>query len=360
LFENLGARLMLLRPYRCWSCDYRHYGYLFLRKNHGRRAYASTSATLLFQIPKSIPVLPLLLLVPWALASTGSDLMLLGLTLSNPPRETARMLEIPPSAQPRPQALPQARMVSTVILASAPRWQVEPSTSFQDKPEGQPELAPSRPAPAEQVALGTVNSTGEVMLNGARVPQLATIYADDTVGTGPDGNAVIKIQGKGDIEVNLETLIKFPNSPQYLAQLEHGQISFRLIGQVKGFQVRVGNFVVVPDPGSPETIANISRDASGLTRVRAVQGSVGIIELEGPRTTFIRSGQEVSISPDGSIIGGGAPSQPSPVAPMLAKTGGGHTGIILLGVGAAGAAGAAAALASGGGTSSPSVSPFTP
>jgi hypothetical protein len=205
-----------------------------------------------------------------------------------------------------------------------------------------------------------VNSTGEVVLNGARVPQLATIYADDTVGTGPDGNAVIKIQGKGDIEVNPETLIKFPNSPQYVAQLEHGQITFRSIGEVKGFQVRVGNFVVVPDPGSPETIAGVSRDADGLTRVKAVQGSVGIIELEGPRTTFIRSGQEVSISSDGSFIGGGAPSQLSPVSPKVASSGGGHGTIILLGVGAAGAAGAAAALAGGGSTSSPSVSPFTP
>ena len=358
LFENLGARLMLLRPYRCWSCGYRYYGYLFLRKNHGSRAYASTSLTLLFQIPKAITLLPLLLFVPWALASTGSNLMLLGLTLSAPPSETARMPAISPSAQPRPQALPQARVVSTMILANAPPWQVQPPTSAQDKPAGKPELSPSRSAPAEQEALGTVNSTGEVALNGARVPQLATIYTDDSIATGADGNAVIKLQGKGDIQVYPETLIKLPNSPQYLAQLEHGQISFRPLGQVKGFQVRVGNFVIVPDPGSPETTANVERDAGGLTRVKAVQGSVSINELEGSRTTFIRSGQEVSISSDGSIIGGGAPSQPSPVTPNSAKSGGGHGTVILLGVGAAGAVGVAVALSSGGST--PSVSPFTP
>ncbi len=358
LYEHIVVRLMLLRPYRCWSCDYRHYGYLFLRKNHGTRSYASTSATLLRQIPKTIPLLPLLLFVPWALASTGSDLMLLGLTLTAPASVTASMPENSPSPQPGPQALPKARVLSMIIPADAPPWRSEPSTSPQDKPAGKPELSPSRPAPAVQVALGTVSSTGEVMLNGARVPQLATIYADDTIGTGADGNAVIKLQGKGDIQVYPETQIKLPNSPRYLAQLEHGQISFRPLGQVKGFQVRVGNFVIVPDPGSPETTANVERDAGGLTRVKAVQGSVGIIELEGPRTSFIRGGQEMSFTADGGIVGGGAPSQPSPVTPKSARTGDGHSTKILLGVGAAGAAGAAVALAGGGST--PSVSPFTP
>ena len=82
LYEHIVVRLMLLRPYRCWSCDHRHYAYLFLRKNQGTHAYASTPATLLRQIPKMIPLLPLLLFVPWALASTGSDLMLMGLTFS--------------------------------------------------------------------------------------------------------------------------------------------------------------------------------------------------------------------------------------------------------------------------------------
>ena len=353
LFEHLVLRLMLLRPYRCWSCDCRHYGYLFLRKHLGSRLYASTSTTLLRQIPKPIPLLPLLFFVPWILASTGSNLMLRGLTLFTPTRVTASVPDISPSAQPGPQA----RVLSKMILADAPPWRVEPSISAQEKPAGEPEPSPSRSAPAEQEALGTVNSTGEVVLNGARVPQLATIYADDTIGTGADGNAVIKLQGKGDIQVYPETLIKFPNSPQYLAQLEHGQISFRPLGQVKGFQVRVGNFVIVPDPESPETTANVERDAGGLTRVKAVQGSVGIIELEGSRTSFIQSGQEVSISSDGSIVGS-APPQPSPVTPKSAKTGGGHGTMILLGVGAAGAAGAVAALSGGGST--PSISPFVP
>lgn len=357
LFEHLVLRLMLLRPYRCWSCDRRHHGYLFLRNDLGSCVYASTSATLLRQIPKAIPLLPLLFLVPWILASTGSNLMLLGLTLFAPTRVTASVPEISPSAQPGPQALPQARVLSKMILADAPPWRVEQSTSAQDKPAGEPELSPSRPAPAEQEALGSVSSTGEVVLNGARVPQLATIYADDTIGTGPEGNAIIKLQGKGDIQVYPETLIKFPNSPRYLAQLEHGHISFRTLRQVKEFQVRVGNFVIVPDPESPETTANVERDASGLTRVKAVQGSVGIIELEGSRTSFIQSGQEVSVSSDGSI-GGSAPPQPSPVTPESAKTGGGHGTMILLGVGAAGAVGAGVALSSGGST--PSISPFAP
>jgi len=359
LFENLGARLLLLRPYRCWSCDYRYYGYLFLRKNHGSHAYASTSATLLFQIPKTIPLLPLLLLVPWALASTGSDLMLLGLTLSGPAHVTTSEPEIAPSARPERQPLSQDRSLGRIVLASAQPWAVGRPPSAQDTPAGKPELAPSRPAPAGQVALGTVNSTGEVMLNGARVPQLATIYADDTLGTGADGNAVIKVQGKGDIQVYPETLIKLPNSPQYLAQLDHGKIGFRPLQQAQGFQVRVGNFVVIPDPGSPGTAAIVERDAGGSTRVIAVQGSVGVLELEGPRTTFIRGGQEVSISSDG-IMGGGAPPQPTPATTMSAETGGGHGKIILVGVVVAAAAGAAVALSGGSSTPSPFLSPSTP
>ena len=351
-FEYLVLPLMLLRPYRCWCCERRHYGYLFLRKPLGSRVYASTSIALLRQIPNPIPLLALLFLVPWIVASTGSDMMLMGLTLLTPTRVTASVPKASPSAEPGPQ-------LSRMILADAPPWEVGQSTPAQEKPAGEPELSPSLPAPADQEALGSVSSTGEVVLNGARVPQLTTIYADDTIGTGADGNAVVKLQGKGEMQVYPETLIKCPNSPRYFAQLEQGQISFRPLGQAKGFQVRVGNFVIIPDPQSSETTANVERDAGGLTRVKAIQGSVGIIELEGSRATFVRSGQEVTISPDGSIVGA-APPQPSPATLRSAKTGGGHGTMILVGVGAAGGVGAAVALSSSGGTPSPSVSPFTP
>jgi hypothetical protein len=205
--------------------------------------------------------------------------------------------------------------------------------------------------------LGTVTSTGEVALNGARVLQLATIYADDTVETGANGNAALKLQGKGEIWVHPGTLVKFPDSPRYLAQLEHGQVSLRPLPDGKGFHLRVGNYVIVPDPDIPETAAIVGTGAGNRVHVKAVQGSVRIIDLDGTWIAHLQNGQERSFVSDRNFAGGTS-SHPSTATPELAKSGGGRTGLILLGVGAAGAAGAAVGLS--GGDSTPSVSPFTP
>jgi len=350
--EDALLRALFIRPFRCQCCYRRHYGFAFLSKNPGTRTYKSGFASLLQMLPQPAPLAAGLLAVLLILGSSGSKLMslglanLAGLAASEPSPDVARA-GLPTAAAP-----PRAWLTRVAGREFPPQREVRQLPLSRINAEMAAVSLVSPPADPQQEALGSVRATGEVVLNGSAVPQMATIFSGDTLRTGADGNAAVEIQGNGTVQVSPQSLLKFTKSPRYMAELSYGHITSRSLRGAANFQVRAGNFIVVPDPERPEMTAEIVRAPDGAIRVKAVQGSVGIIELEGAQATFIRNGDEVSITADGKIETN-APSQASlPPSPQAAG-GGGHTALIGLGLGAAAAAGVGIALASGGGESNP-------
>lgn len=350
--EDALLRAVSLRPYRCQSCSRRHYGFAFLLKNPGTRVYQSGFASLLQTLPQPAPLAPTILAILLLLGSSGSQLMSLGLASFADIAASASSAKVTEAASPTSVTPPHARHAQTMAREFAPPPEIRSLRLGWTGPEQAAVSPVSFPAVPQQEALGSVRATGEVVLNGSPVPQMATIFSGDTLRTGGDGNAAVEIKGNGTLQVSPQSLLRFTKSPRYIAELSYGHITSRSLRDAPNFQLRAGNFIVVPDPERPEMTAEIVRTPDGAIRVKAVQGSVGIIELEGAQATFIRNGGEVAISADGQILTG-APSSTTPPLPPHMAGGGGHTALIGLGLGGGAAAAAGIALASSGGKSNP-------
>jgi len=216
-----------------------------------------------------------------------------------------------------------------------------------------------------QQPLGSLSAIGEVYVNEAHVSGEVTIFVGDSLRTGADGAASLTVSGRGMLIVASRTEVSFAPSPRYFAELRHGVAEFRTLIGATNFELRTGNFIVVP-ASEPEAAADIERAPDGTTKMTCTKGSIGVISLEGPESIFLRPGEGATISPDGRLSTtapqapapqpGRAPSETPPPPPPLQKKK--HTGLIILGLVGGGVAGAAAALASRGGK--PAVSSSTP
>jgi len=105
--------------------------------------------------------------------------------------------------------------------------------------------------------------------------------------------------------------------------------------------LRVEKFVLVSSIREQSATTKIEGAANGSFLVASLEGSVGVLTVEGKSGQFLQAGQSVSISA-GEII--------SPLSPA-AKTAGLslHSGWLYLGLAGAAAAAGAAGLAHGGG-----------
>jgi len=209
--------------------------------------------------------------------------------------------------------------------------------------------------------VGSLRASGEVWVNEVRVPETATIYPGDVVRTGLGGSAGLEVPNKGTILIYPQTQISF-NPSGYFANLTEGTVSLKTTGPVTDFQIQISQFVVIPESDVENVAAEIERAADGSARVKALGGSVGIIDLDGTQTVFISTGEEVAISPDGVLTRVGA--APQPPAPAMPQPAGPEVRTIptrwLYLAGAGGGAAVAVALAAGGNSGSPALSPSIP
>jgi len=213
-------------------------------------------------------------------------------------------------------------------------------------------LVASAPAGAAQVAdrqaVAVVRPAGEVFVNQTRITGEQTLFANDTVQTGATGSAGIAVAGRAALTLEPGSRAAFSASPQYFVSLEEGRLSLRALAGARNFQVRVGRFVVVSSPEA-ESALQIERASDGAARVVCTTGWAAVIELDGPATVALKSGQAATISSQGELkMAAPSPTAaPAPAATPTAPTAkkkGGHTAAVLVAVAGGGAAAAAVAL----------------
>jgi len=212
--------------------------------------------------------------------------------------------------------------------------------------------------------LGSLSTVGEVRVNDSQAPAESTIFSGDTVHTGQDGTATFTTSGKGSLKIFPGSLVGFPGNPQYVADLKSGMVVMSSLSGSTGISLRVGNHVVIGVTAGEQSTSKIEAALDGSFLISCLDGSVGVIPLEGPNGLFIQAGQFVRISPGGDLAAVEKPAAaPVPAStPPVAPAGGtttastSHLGWILLAVGGGAGAAIAAAKAGGGGGSSP-VSP---
>ncbi len=219
----------------------------------------------------------------------------------------------------------------------------------------------------QKTALGAVQTTGQVTVNGAAVHGTQSVFPGDAIQTGPDGAASLSISDIGTFTLAANSSVSFPAS-HFLATLTRGTIGMHASQGAKNIEVQFGNYLVfVPDYES-EATATITVAADGSARAECRSGSVGVTQIQGAASVFLKEGQAVNVSASGelgSIEGAGATSQApsaSTAPPVSAPAGNvapkkSHAALIaiVVGGGAAAAAGAALAARHSSSTSSPSV-----
>jgi hypothetical protein len=215
----------------------------------------------------------------------------------------------------------------------------------------------SLPQEPERKPLGVLSTVGEVYVNESRAPSESTVFPGDKLRTGESGAATFTVSGRGSLKISPKTRLSFVDDTRYLAVLDQGTVVMSVFGEAAKFEMRTGEFVVIPGPEAPEAISQIERSADGSSRVFCKTGAVGVVALETAEGVFLRPDQSVAISAEGRLQAVNTPPT-TPSAPTTSSGTGkkSHTGWIVLGVAAGGGGVAAAVLASRGkSTVSPSV-----
>jgi hypothetical protein len=202
----------------------------------------------------------------------------------------------------------------------------------------------------QKESLGSLSSIGEVYVNDAPAPVESTIFSGDRLRTGETGNATFTMSGKGTLKVTPQSEVLFAGSYQFTAELDAGTVVLSSISGPSGVTLRIGNFVIVSSIRQQSATSQIDRTADGSFRVSCLNGSVGVLTLDGKAGQFLQAGQSLRISAQNQL----SPFSPAARAPSQAL----HSSWLYLGLGGAGAAAAAAAFGHGGGKQS--VSPSTP
>jgi hypothetical protein len=218
----------------------------------------------------------------------------------------------------------------------------------------------------QKTPVGALQTTGQVTVNGAVVHGTQSVFPGDSIQTGPDGAASLGIPDIGTFTVAANTTVIFPAS-NFLATLKVGTVGMHASQGAKNIEVQFGNFLVfVPDYES-EATATITVAADGSARAECHGGSVGITQIEGAASVFLKDGQTVTVSAAGELgaVEGAGAAASTPTASTTAAsstpaaappTKKSHATLILIAVGggAAAAAGAALAARHSSSTSSPS------
>ncbi len=157
------------------------------------------------------------------------------------------------------------------------------------------------------------------------------------------------MSGKGTLKISPLSQVVFTGDYQFSASLEAGTIVLNTITGPKGLTMRIGNRVVVPYTRQRSATLQVTRAPDGSVHVACLDGTAGVLTLEGNVGQFLQAGQSMSISARSDFSS--VSSSPKENGPNF------HPGWLLLGLAGAGAAAAAGLLRGG---TVQSISPSAP
>jgi hypothetical protein len=148
------------------------------------------------------------------------------------------------------------------------------------------------------------------------------------------------MSGKGTLKISPLSQVVFSGNYQFTAELEAGTIVLNTITGSNGLTLRIGNYVVVSYSRKQSTTLQVTRAPDGSVTVSCVDGTAGVLTLEGKVGQFLQTGQSMNVSSNSNL---------SPYSSATKESGKNfHTGWLLLSVAGAGAAAASALLIHGG------------
>ena len=200
----------------------------------------------------------------------------------------------------------------------------------------------ARAVPQEQQreSLGSLSSLGEVYVNDIAAPAESTIFSGDRLRTGDTGAATFTMSGKGTLKISPRSEVVFTGNYQFTAELKSGTVVLNSISGPSGITLRVENFVLVSSIKQQSATSKIEQASNGSFLISCLDGSVGVLTLEGKSGRFLQAGQSLNISSGEVILP--SPSEPSNAGRAF------HSGWLYLGLGGAAAAAIVAEMSHGG------------
>lgn len=225
-------------------------------------------------------------------------------------------------------------------------------------------------AVAQETPLGSLTSVGDVFINALPAPPDTTVFARDVIRVGDSGSSTFTLSGKGSIKLSPGSQVVLANDPRYLAELQAGTVVIDSFAGATNVTLRAGSFIVGPVVTSEKSASRVERMADGSFNVSCLDGSIGLIPLQGATGRVLQTNQSVAISSSGELgaIQEASPAAPPATAPPTSPSPtsqppavqNSHKGWIILGVVAGGAVAGIAAAAAGHGGNNQAVSPSTP
>lgn len=319
LWERVVLRLISARPYRCLECDRRFYDRAHPHVTEEAELSPKASAQW-----GGLAVI-VFLAVPLAV---GSHLL----------RDAVQ-----PSSAGRNAVAPAASPTRWFVAANDPAFEPALRLAFAETRETTSVGSSRLQGATQRSVVGSLQVTGQVMISGTPITADTTVFIGDVIRTGSDGAARVTVAGNGTLILAAQTELALSGAPRYLATLRGGVLGIQSLEGARNFQVRVGNFLVVPAPDAPAT-AEVRLAPDGSAQITCQSGSVGVIALEGEEVLFLRAGQTARITSTGALV---PPEPPAPtrLPPAPQAKGGKGKGVIIAVVVGGGAAGAALALA---------------
>src|ERR1700760_1937436 len=143
--------------------------------------------------------------------------------------------------------------------------------------------------------LGSISAVGSVSVNGVPAPADATIFVGDTIRTSDSGAVSLSISGKGAFKIAPGSEMAFLPDPRFTGELKSGMVVMSSFGGATDISVRVGNYVVAPVIQAQQSASRIERHADGSFTITCMDGSVGLIPLEGATGRVLQSGESANI-----------------------------------------------------------------
>jgi hypothetical protein len=206
-------------------------------------------------------------------------------------------------------------------------------------------VARAQDSPALMV--GSLQTSGEVYLDGKPAAQEQTVFRGEDVRTGSNGVAALSVPGSGIFNVAGDTEISL-SAAHSLVSLIRGTVAVRSFQDANSMEIEFGNFALHLPVGETAAAA-VTVSPDGAAKVECLDGVIAVSRLQGSESVNLRVGQSVVVDVRGRLqdvktaqvapivlFGEAPPSQQTPSKKS-------HTTYLLVGAAvAAGGIGAAA------------------
>ena len=145
-------------------------------------------------------------------------------------------------------------------------------------------------------AVGSLQTSGEVYLNGNPAADEQTVFGGEDIRTGLNGVAALSIPGTGVFNVASQTEISL-RTGRSLVALKHGTVAVRSFQSGRSLEIEFGNFVVHLPVGNEAAAAAAAVTVSpdGAAEVECLDGVVRVSRLQATESVDLHLGQSVKI-----------------------------------------------------------------